>query len=186
MARAPRSKRPRLSGTASNSSRTPADIYNSDLNSYSSDSDSSESVEVVNEGVVDDTNLQVVTAVEVVEASPVKQEDLSEEESTEEDQKTLISKWQVQARVAEGKALVQNLEQELLSGLSGALVHKKDPFRKLRTGFGLTDLNFCYGADQDLDYRIDRIRQLKKIAQDYETVGSCRLWRPISFPTDEE
>ena len=117
---------------------------------------------------------------------PVKQEDLFEEDSLEDDQKALISKGQVQARIAEGKALVESLEQELLSGLSGALVHKKDPFRKLRTAFGITDLDFCYGADQDLDYRIDRIRELKKIAQDSETIGSCRLWRPIDFSTDVE
>ena len=158
-----------------------------DLNPYSSDSDSFEdSFTVLNQGVVDDSGIPVVRAVQLVEAKPVKEEDLSEEETSEEEQSSLVSKWQVQARIAEGKVLVKNLEQELLSGLSGALVHKKDPFRKLRTAFGITDLDFCYGADQELDYRIDRIRGLKKIAQDYKLLGTCKLWRPISFPTEEE
>ena len=119
MARTRRTKRPRFSQTCSGSSRIPlsssASSADSNLSSYSSDSDSStESVTVSNQGVVDDTDSPVVTAVEVVEAQPVKQEDLSETENLEEDQQTLIRKWQVQARIAEGKALVKKLEQELL------------------------------------------------------------------------
>ena len=191
MARTRRTKRPRFSQTCSGSSRVPltssTSSADSELNSYSSDSDSStDSVAVNTLGVVDDTGSPVVTAVEVVEAQPVKLEDLSGTEACEEADEALIRKWRVQARIAEGKALVKKLEQELLSGLSGALVHKKDPFGKLRTAFRLTDLSYGYGLDQGLDYRIDRIRELKKIAQQYEELGSVRLWRPIDLTTDEE
>ena len=193
MARTARTKRPQFSATCSQSSRVflkPNGSSDTDLDPYSSDSDSSEeSVTVENQGVVDDSGVPVVRAYQVVEAKPVvtvKEENLSDLSEEEEEPSALIVKWQVKARIAEGKALVGILEQELLSGLSGALTHKKDPFRKLRTAFGVTDLDFCYGADQELDYRIDRIRALKKIAQDYERLGTCRLWRAISFPIEEE
>ena len=191
MARTRRTKRPRFSQTCSRVSppglTQPNGLRTTDLNLYSSDSDSSkDSFTVTNQGVVDDSGATVVRAVEVVEAKPVKQEDLSEEESTNEEQSALIVKWQVKACIAEGKSLVSGLEQELLLGLSGALVHKTDPFRKLRTAFCVTDLDFCYGADQELDYRIDRLKSLKKIAQDYEDLGSVKLWRRISFPRAEE
>jgi len=193
MARTRRTKRPRFSETCSQSSRVflnPNGSSDTDLDPYSSDSDSSEdSVTVENQGVVDDSGIPVVRAYQVVQAKPVvtiKEENLSDSSDQEEEPSALIVKWQVKARIAEGKSLVAGLEQELLSGLSGALAYKKDPFLKLRTAFGVTDLDFCYGADQELDYRIDRIRGLKKIAQDYERLGTCRLWRAISFPIEEE
>ena len=191
MARTRRTKRPRFSATCSASSRvnlTSNGSNDTDLDPYSSDS-SDDSVEVLNEGVVDDSGVPLVRAYQVVEAKPVvtiKEENLSDLSEEEEEPSALIVKWQVKARIEEGKSLVSALEQELLSGLSGALAHKKDPFRKLRTAFGVTDLDFCYGANQELDYRIDRIRALKKIAQDYERLGAVRLWRAINFPIEEE
>ena len=191
MARTRRTKRPRFSATCSASSRvnlTSNGSNDTDLDPYSSDS-SDDSVEVLNEGVVDDSGVPLVRAYQVVEAKPVvtiKEENLSDLSEEEEEPSALIVRWQVKARIEEGKSLVSGLEQELLSGLSGALAHKKDPFRKLRVACGATDLDFCYGADQELDYRIDRIRTLKKIAQEYEHLGSCRLWRAISFPIEEE
>ena len=130
MARTRRSKRPRFSQTCSRISppglTEPNGLSNTDINLYLSNSDSSkDSFTVTNQGVVDDSGATVVRAVEVVKAKAVKQEDLSKEESSNKEQSALIVKWQVKDRIAEGKSLVESLEQELLSGLSGSWYIKR-------------------------------------------------------------
>ena len=164
--------------------RTRPNTYNGDqVEVLSISSDSSDEVVVEIQGTQDVAG-EVVVASEVVEARPVKtgdeEEDTSSEESMCEDLKPHVHQWCVTERVADGEATVQLLEQDLLDGLCGAQKHKKDPFRRLRFAYGETDWEYCYGYNQDLDNRIDRLKSLVEIPQRYEEVGKVVLYKNLN------
>ena len=157
-------------------------------------SDSSEEVVVEYQGTQDVTN-EVVVASEVVEAQPVKTQDEEVDEVSSSDESSYkdpliadphIRQWAVNSRVADGEATVNLLEQDFLDGLRGLLKHKKDPFRKLRFGFGETDWEYCYGYNQDLDYRIDRLKDLTDIAKRYEVQEWVNLYCHLDARSNEE
>ena len=91
----------------------------------------------------------------------------------------------IRQRIIEGEATVQLLEHDLLSGLVGALKHKKDPFSTLRVAWKETDFKYCENLDQELDFRIHRLRKLVAIPSKYDSNGSIRLWRTLAG-TEEE
>ena len=203
MARTYQAKRQR---TSTSSSR------NIDSDVLSISSDSSDEVLVVNQGTQDIQNEIVVSAVEVVEAQPVTLESLGladssdeEEQDSEQDHNVAQTRtsnanvstensaarssesrrFTIKQRIIEGEATVQLLEQDLLSGLVGALKHKKDPFSTLRVAWKETDFEYCENLDQELDFRIHRLRKLVAIPSKYDSNGSIRLWRTLAG-TEEE
>ena len=153
-------------------------------------SDSSDEVEILNEGTVNLTSEPVATAVQVVEARPVTHQDLgisdSSDSTTSETRSDLRVIFTIKQRVLEGESLIQLLEQDLLTGLRGALKHQADPFRSLRYAFGETDFDFCYGLNPDLDQRIDRLKELVHIPLKYEKRGSVWIWKNIDPSTEDE
>ena len=151
-------------------------------------SDSSKEIIVENQGTQDVRN-EVVVASEVVEAQPIKtQQDKvsSSDESSYKELEPHSHQWCVASRVADGETTVNLLEQDFLDELRGTLKHKKDPFRKLRFGYGETDWQYCYGYNQDLDYRIDRLKELTDIAKRYEEQGRVNLYRHLNARSNEE
>ena len=167
--------------------RSRRDFQGDDL---SVSSDSSDEVEVINEGTANVTSEPVATAVQVVVARPVTCRDLgisdSSDTSTSETRSDLRAIFTIKQRVLEGESLLQLLEQDLLTGLRGALKHQADPFRSLRYAFGETDFDFCYGLNPDLDFRIDRLKELVHIPLKYEKRGSVWIWKNIDPSTEDE
>ena len=195
MARTRQTKRPR---TSTSTSPSTLDIEVSIISS-----DSSEEILIENQGTQNVSNEVVVEAVEVVEARPVTYRDLGLSTSsdkkqdpeptpasptpvpaTKEPTSTVRSseshQFTIKQGVLEGEAIVQLLEQDLLNSLAGALKHKSNPFSSLRIAWKETDFEYCENLDQDLDYRIHRLRHLVEIPRKYEHSSSVKLWRSLA------